>query len=399
MRVLHVTPLAFGEDGIVGGGERYPVELARAMSSRVPTTLVAFGPRAVTTRVERLTCVTLPVQHTWAGGDVNPLSARLVPYIARADVIHLHQWESALTNAALVTGRALRKKVFATDHGGSARNYWRQLRLARLLTGFLPVSRFGASFYPELEPATVIYGGVDHVRWVPPPPGSPRRGAVFVGRMLPHKGLDVLLGAIPPDLPLRVIGRPYRADYRDHLGALAAGKCVSFEEHATDDDVLAAHRGARVAVLPSLLDPPGAGPAPKAELLGLALLEAMACGTPVVATRTGGMPEIVEDGVTGFVVEPGDGAALADAVRRVVELPDDRWEAMSRASRAHVVDRFTWSAVADRCLAGYRSAAGPRFGPGLGSDSGSPSETGSEPGSGTGSGPGSRTGRDPGRPR
>ena len=353
MRVLHLTPLAFGADGIVGGGERYPVELARAMSARVPTTLLAFGARPETHRIGNLTLVTVPVQHHWDANPMNPLSLRLIPHIARADVVHLHQWESVLANAGVVLARGLGKKVFATDHGGSGLNYARRFRLHRLLTGFLPVSEFGASFYPAMARTTVIHGGVNHRRYVPPAAGSPRHGVVYVGRLLPHKGIDVLLDALPAELPLRLIGRAYDPEYLQRLHALAAGKTVSFDHDASDDDVVAAYRGARAGVLPSLLAPAGAAAAPKAELLGLALVEAMACGTPVVATRTGGMPEVVQDGVTGFVVPPGDRVALVDALRRLVEMPLAEWTTMSVAARERVERHFTWAGVADRCLRAY----------------------------------------------
>jgi glycosyltransferase involved in cell wall biosynthesis len=82
------------------------------------------------------------------------------------------------------------------------------------------------------------------------------------------------------------------------------------------------------------------------ELLGLSVLEAMASGTPVVASRTGGVAEVVADGETGFLVEPGDVAALHDRLRLARRMGD--------AGRAAVLDRFTWAACADRCLAAYR---------------------------------------------
>jgi starch synthase len=91
------------------------------------------------------------------------------------------------------------------------------------------------------------------------------------------------------------------------------------------------------------------------ELLGLSVLEAMASGTPVVASRIGGVPEIVEHGVTGFLVTPGATAELHD---RLAELVRDRQLAtrMGSAARASVLERFTWSAVAERCLAAYETA-------------------------------------------
>ena len=101
------------------------------------------------------------------------------------------------------------------------------------------------------------------------------------------------------------------------------------------------------------------------ELLGLAVLEAMASGTPVVCSRVGGLPEIVEDGVTGFLVEPGD---IGDLRERLAALLGDRALAarIGRNARERVLERFTWKACAERCLAAYAEvlalgqATGPR---------------------------------------
>lgn len=89
------------------------------------------------------------------------------------------------------------------------------------------------------------------------------------------------------------------------------------------------------------------------EGLGIALLQAQAAGVPVVASRAGGMPEAVQDAVTGFLVEPGDVPALADALRRLV---DDRAlrERMGAAARARVLERFSVDAMVEGNLAVYR---------------------------------------------
>jgi len=92
------------------------------------------------------------------------------------------------------------------------------------------------------------------------------------------------------------------------------------------------------------------------ELLGLAALEAMASGTPVVASRTGGLAEVVADGETGFLVPPGDTRALAD---RLARLTSDRRLAARLGANARdlVVQQFTWRACAERCLAAYETLA------------------------------------------
>lgn len=82
------------------------------------------------------------------------------------------------------------------------------------------------------------------------------------------------------------------------------------------------------------------------EGLGMPGLEAAACHCPIVSTRCGGPEDYVEDGVSGFLVPVGDSVAMADAVRRVLELPDEQWRAMSRASYA-ISRRFDWDRSAE----------------------------------------------------
>ncbi len=88
------------------------------------------------------------------------------------------------------------------------------------------------------------------------------------------------------------------------------------------------------------------------ELLGLSLLEAMASGTPVVASRLGGVPEIVEDGVSGYLVDPADPADLRHDLALLLGDPR-RARRMGDNGRALVCERFTWDACARRCVEAY----------------------------------------------
>jgi glycosyltransferase involved in cell wall biosynthesis len=344
----------FGEDGLFGGGERYPLELARAMARRVETRLVTFGPRARRFRIDRLEVSVLPMRMRWQGDEINPLSERLPYELARTRVIHAHHYKSIVTNLCLVVGRALGKRVYCTDLGGSARHYADQLRLSRLVNGFLAISEFSARCFPSMQRrASVIHGGVDVDRFHPID-GVRERSVVFVGRILPHKGIDVLIRAVDETIPVHVYGRPYDPTYLAALARLARGKAVHFHFEATDDEVLAAYRRASVAVLPSVPSTPYGPSSPSAELLGLVLLEAMACGTPVIGSRLGGIPEVVVEGVTGHLVEPGSVAELRERLEAVLGADPASWRRMSAAAAERVRGEFTWDRVAERCLAAYR---------------------------------------------
>ena len=94
-----------------------------------------------------------------------------------------------------------------------------------------------------------------------------------------------------------------------------------------------------------------------AQLFALPLVEAMACETVPIATNIFAHPEIIEDGVTGFLVPPNDPAALRERIEYVLANPSEA-KAMGERGRKIVLERFTWDAVAKRCLAAYRELPG-----------------------------------------
>ena len=163
--------------------------------------------------------------------------------------------------------------------------------------------------------------------------GHRRRGSevLYAGVLVPGKGvLDLLeaFGRLAPGIPearLRLIGRESHPEYADRLRAhvRAAGleDRVAFVDHLPQADLARYMARAAVLVLPS-----------HSESLGRVVLEAMATGAPVVATRVGGLPEVVEDGVTGFLVPAGDVAALAERVAWVLRHPEAARDVGKRAA-------------------------------------------------------------------
>jgi glycosyltransferase involved in cell wall biosynthesis len=97
------------------------------------------------------------------------------------------------------------------------------------------------------------------------------------------------------------------------------------------------------------------------EGFGLPLAEAMAAGLPTVASRVGGMPEIVVDGETGILVAPGDADALADAIVRVLADPE-LGRRLGEAGRARAVERYSWDVIAAATVALHRRLLGARAG-------------------------------------
>ncbi len=350
MRVVHITPAYFSSKSIVGGGERFPCELAKAMGRRVETKVVSFGDAAETTALAQR--VPLKVYARWnKRPKSNPVNPCFLKEIASADVIHCHQYLTIATNLAIISGRLLGKKVFVTDLGGGGWNLAFYINMTRWMDGLLPISRNAAELFPAcLAPKHIIYAGVDPALYRPTRPKEKK--VVFVGRFIPNKGIDVLIEAIPKDIPLHVIGTVYDQRYFEDLKRLSEGKLVSFRAGLSDAQIVDEYSSAAACILPAVVRNRYGGVAHNVQLFALPLIEAMACGTVPIATNLFSHPEIIEDGVTGFLVPPNDPAAIRDRIEHVLADPDGAQE-MALRGREIVMKRFTWEAVADRCLEAY----------------------------------------------
>ncbi|MDA8117249.1 MAG: glycosyltransferase family 4 protein [Actinomycetota bacterium] len=352
LRVVHVSPTRFHDNSVIGGGERYAEFLASAMAAQVDTTLITFGAARSHSRRGRLGIEVYPTLQPRRGSRPTRPGAGFLWALARFDVVHCHQFWTIPTYMAILAAGALGKRVFVTDLGGREENLVDRYRLESHVDAFLAVSEFSARSLPDVVPKRVVFGGVAEIFTGEPPVGISKRGVLFVGRILPHKGIDQLIRAISPNVPLTVAGRVYDPAYFSLLTRLADGKDVRFVTDADDLRLRCLYQAAVVTVLPSLYQDIYGTMHPLSELLGLVLLESMACGTPVVCTAVGGMPEIVEEGVTGFIVPPNDTRALGERIGYLVENPREAVR-IGRQGRECVLRDFSWAAVADRCMSAY----------------------------------------------
>lgn len=355
MRVLHLTPLLFDEaDGVIGGAERYSWELARYMSQRVDTTLLSFGTRTREFHEGKLRVRVIGGAWKVRGNQFNPFSVRVLPEILRADVIHCHQQHILLSSLSALAGRLAGRKVFVTDLGGGGWDVSGYVSTDAWYHGHLHISEFSRriSGHQNEPRARVILNGVDVEKFSPDPSVPKTGGLLAVGRILPHKGIDRVIEALPPDIPLDVVGRAYHPAYLELLRGLAQGKKVRFHLDFDDRLLVDTYRRARGVVLASVYKDRYGGVSSIPELLGQTLIEGMACGLPAICTRVGGMPETMVPDVTGFVVPADDSSAMRDALERVWRDPD-RAAVMGAAGRVRMVETFTWPAVVQRCLDAY----------------------------------------------
>ena len=207
--------------------------------------------------------------------------------------------------------------------------------------------------------AHVIMGGVDSETFSPEPKVEKTGGIIFVGRLLPHKGVDRVIEAPTPEMSLDLIGRPYYPEHFALLMQLAKGKRVTFHHNSSDEHPVDAYRRARCVVLPSLYRDCFGNETRVPELLGQTLWEGMACGIPALCTRVASMPEVVVNEETGWIVPPGDVPAMRAAFFKVYASPDLAAQ-YGEDGQARVLEHFTWASVVKRCLQSYAGTPVPR---------------------------------------
>lgn len=354
-RVLHMVPALFGsDDGIVGGAERYAFELARHMANETPTTLLSFGDREREEQVDQLKIRVLGKSTYVRGQRTNPFSLRLLPELKDANIVHCHQRRTVSSSFAALACRMTRRSVFVSDLGGGGWDISSYVSTDRWYNGHLHVSQYSRRIFGQSGDgrAQVILGGVDSQKFSPDDSVESDGTILYVGRLLPHKGIDDLVRSLTHTMKLRIIGRVMHPEYFRHLEELARDKQVEFVLDCDDESLVMAYRRAVCVVLPSVYKDMYEVETSIPELLGQTLLEGMACSLPTVCTDVGGMPEIVVEGVTGFIVPPNDPEALRERLVWLVANPV-KAKAMGQAARQRVLDEFTWSTVVQRCLEIY----------------------------------------------
>jgi alpha-maltose-1-phosphate synthase len=306
--------------------------------------------------------------------------------VGAADLVHSHTWYTNLAGhlASLLYGiphvmtvhslEPLRPWKAEQLGGGYALSSWCERTAVEAAAAVIAVSNGMRDDVLAVYPAVpadrvrVIHNGIDTSEYRPDPatdvldrygvdPGRP--SVIFVGRVTRQKGLPVLLRAASaidqaaqlvicagqadtPELESEVsdLARQLRASRSGLIwisGMLAKREVIQLLTHAT------------VFTCPSLYEP-----------LGIVNLEAMACGTAVVGSRVGGVPEVVADGETGLLVPPGDPAALAGAIN-VLLADEHRAAQMGRLGRARAEAEFGWASIAAQTAALYAELAGGRL--------------------------------------
>jgi glycosyltransferase involved in cell wall biosynthesis len=367
MHVLMVGGLP-PSDPLAGGGQLVAYKLSEALASAghaVHYLQMSSDTRQEGKSTPGFTHIAQRAGESWPSVLMQSLTG---DHLAGYDVIHVHTGSGTL---AFYLGCAVRRRIRGdvrlalTIHSPKVHAFPRSLdeafwmltcRAADMILAVSEFSRRDISRCYKIRPdkIQVVYNGVDTELFVPLRTGDRSSRDVstllFCGRLngTKQKGLEVLLDAMPlilqrHDVVLNVIGvGPRLEEYKNQAKRLNLNCRVSFLGFVEHNLLPKHYANADLLVLPS-----------RRESFGLVLAEAMACGLPVVSTKVGAIPEVVEDGVTGLLVTPDDPEALASAINSLLSDPGGMKQ-MGAKGRERVERHLTWDKVAQGAAQAYQ---------------------------------------------
>jgi glycosyltransferase involved in cell wall biosynthesis len=359
-RIIQVLPAYFPRevydlDSVArsGGGGRYVVELSKAVADIADTTLLTFGQKDSEFSVGRLRVIVYGY-HSRLGtnnGKAGFNYRRVFNLFKGYEAIHAHQYHADTTLIAAIAAHIYAKKLYITDHG------WRGATLSR----YFPAKYFSTKllgqtdydlhrFHVPRKKFQAIYGGVDLEKYSFNPKKT--KHVMFLGRLMPHKGVDYLIKAVDRSTECVVAGHQSDKRYFTLLKKLAEGKNVRFLISASDDEIRRNLRTASALVLPSVDRDVFGKRHNTTELFGLVVAEAFACGTPAIVSDSSALPYVVSEGIDGFVVPQNDPGAIKAKIAFLLNNPDDAL-AMGVNGRKKAESRYNWRSVAETCVKNY----------------------------------------------
>ncbi len=366
VKVLHIQRI-----GGIGGSERHVIELLPTLrASGIDARFLGLDDTNASPEpfYAALAEHGVPFERLPCPRDVDPLLARRVLRSVRKlrpDVVHTHLVHADVYGA-IAAARA-RAALVSTKHNDDPFRSGKGRYLERLLTRraalVLCITESLARFNRDVvglpsSKVRVVHYGLDSPPEPWGPPGGPDlpSGApvlVAVSRLVRQKGVDVAIDALAKvrerhaDVQLVVLGEgPLRAELAELTATRGVADAVSFPGRV--GDVAWWLRRANVVVHPA-----------RWEGFGLALLEAMLCERPIVATTVSSIPEIVADGETGLLVPPDDPGELARAVNALLDDPA-RAAGMGEAALIRARAEFSVARMSQRTVAAYEDALNPR---------------------------------------
>ncbi len=331
------------------------IEVRRHFYPDVISSLLPLSPGRVVRRLLSFPCAPLSFARLLL------LTARLRP-----DVVNVHYF-SYPAAFMLAVARLLRLPVVLSLHGSDVPprspdgNHGSMLHWAAMCSGSITAcshdlaARAALHLRPRQQRRIIVApNGVDVGTEYPDAPAADEARIIVISRLVGAKGVDVAIESVA-----RLRGRgvlvqldiagdgPLRSQLELMAVALGIEKQIHFHGHVEPAGIRHLLSEARLCVVPS-----------RSEGFGMSALEAMAAGRPVVASRVGGLPEIIRDGDTGLLVAPDDVVALVGAIESLLDRPDMA-RRMGTRGRERALRNFTWKRTTERYLEAYGLAGNP----------------------------------------
>lgn len=360
MKVVHLLSAYFRADEMDfasisshGGAERFAAELAKSVSQHVSTTLITFGEVEAHFFIDKLEIIVLKSNKNFlhTEGKTYRNMLRLIKYLRDFDIIHAHQYYTDQTMIAAIYARLSHKKFYVTDLGGRGLTISRYFPVKLFVNKFLGMTNYDKETFKVSDNKFIpIYGGVDLKRYSPV--YDKQKQVIFVGRLLPHKGIEYLIEAIEPGVKCYIAGRPYDKQHYVSLQTLAKARDIIFLTDAKDEEIINLVQSSSVLVLPSVCVDYNGKSHKNPELFGLVVAEAFACGTPAIVSDAAALPFVVKDRVTGYVVPQNDSIAIRSKIHKLLNNTKLVSE-LGHNARSLAEAKYNWNKVASSCIDAY----------------------------------------------
>ncbi|KKQ17933.1 MAG: hypothetical protein US31_C0013G0016 [Berkelbacteria bacterium GW2011_GWA1_36_9] len=208
---------------------------------------------------------------------------------------------------------------------------------------FISISNAQRKNAPDLKYLATIYNGVDLNEFSFNK--NPEEYLLFVGALGKHKGIHLAIEiAKNSDKILKIAGGKKREPFfSQEIQPQVDNKQIILIGEVDGKEKINLYQNAKALLFPVLID----------ESFGLVMIEAMACGTPVIAFDKGAVREVIEDSITGFICPSGDVSCMIKAVKKINEMPEEEYHQMRQNCRKHIEENFTVEKMVDEYLLAY----------------------------------------------
>lgn len=370
MKVLMVTewhPLT------IGGVQKHVYELSKHLIERgfdvqilTKMSKKTLNTHQTTPPIIEVDSIT-PFQNILTPPNLSKIKEAITQY--SPDVIHVHHAFTPTPLLTLYIAEKMGMPKILTNHSaaGNSTNSILTLMSCKGLMFLryfiakadrvISVSKCAATFIENLlgndVESIIIPNGVNVHRFHPPKNEVDTSLVLFVGRLVHRKGVHVLIKAFSrvveeeAEAKLLIAGEGYMKPFLQmRVKQLKLEGKIKFLGKISEEKLANVYRSSRIVVIPSLYR----------ESFGMVALEAMASGRPIIATRVGGLPEIIQDGKNGFLTPPGDHEKLAEKIVQLLSNPKMANE-MGFLGRKIAVENYSWDTVAEQIVNVYFEAA------------------------------------------